>query len=113
MREDTIAHFRKKLKTDINNKIDQYLIRCSEAAPVIPVSSYQSSSVFTDYEYGLMNSYFCQWVKVQIAFTFMFKLFQIGLFKHLLKLKFVYLFYVYEYTVAVFRHTRRGHRIPL
>jgi hypothetical protein len=26
---------------------------------------------------------------------------------------FVCLFYVYEYTVAVFRHTRRGHQIPL
>jgi hypothetical protein len=25
----------------------------------------------------------------------------------------IYLFYVYEYTVAVFRHTRRGHWIPL
>ena len=25
----------------------------------------------------------------------------------------MYLFYVYECTVAVFRHTRRGHRIPL
>ena len=25
----------------------------------------------------------------------------------------VYLFYVYEYTVALFRHTRRGHWIPL
>jgi hypothetical protein len=24
-----------------------------------------------------------------------------------------YLFYVYEYTVAVFKHTRRGHWIPL
>ena len=24
-----------------------------------------------------------------------------------------YLFYVYEYTVTVFRHTRRGHQIPL
>jgi hypothetical protein len=24
-----------------------------------------------------------------------------------------YLLYVYEYTVAVFRHTRRGHQIPL
>jgi len=24
-----------------------------------------------------------------------------------------FLFYVYEYTVAVFRHTRRGHQIPL
>ena len=23
------------------------------------------------------------------------------------------LFYVYEYTVAIFRHTRRGHQIPL
>jgi hypothetical protein len=23
------------------------------------------------------------------------------------------LFYVYEYIVAVFRHTRRGHRVPL
>jgi len=23
------------------------------------------------------------------------------------------LFHIYEYTVAVFRHTRRGHRIPL
>ena len=27
--------------------------------------------------------------------------------------RFIYLFYVCEYTVAVFRHTRRGHRIPL
>jgi hypothetical protein len=26
---------------------------------------------------------------------------------------FIYLFYVCEYTVAVFRHTRRGHQIPL
>jgi hypothetical protein len=26
---------------------------------------------------------------------------------------FIYLFYVYDYTVAVFRHTRRGHQIPL
>ena len=25
----------------------------------------------------------------------------------------IYLFYVYEYTLAVFRHTRRGHRITL
>jgi hypothetical protein len=25
----------------------------------------------------------------------------------------IYLFNVYEYTVAVFRHTRKGHRIPL
>jgi hypothetical protein len=25
----------------------------------------------------------------------------------------IYLFYLYEYTVAVFRHTRRGHQIPL
>jgi hypothetical protein len=25
----------------------------------------------------------------------------------------IYLFYVYEYTIAVFRHTRRGHWIPL
>jgi hypothetical protein len=24
-----------------------------------------------------------------------------------------YLFYLYEYTVAVLRHTRRGHQIPL
>jgi hypothetical protein len=24
-----------------------------------------------------------------------------------------YLFYVYEYAVAVFRHNRRGHEIPL
>jgi hypothetical protein len=24
-----------------------------------------------------------------------------------------YLFYVYQYTVTVFRHTRRGHQIPL
>lgn len=30
-----------------------------------------------DYEYGLTNSYFCQRVKVQIAFAFMFKLLQI------------------------------------
>jgi hypothetical protein len=27
--------------------------------------------------------------------------------------RFIYLFCVYEYTVAVFRHTRRGHKIPL
>jgi hypothetical protein len=27
--------------------------------------------------------------------------------------RFIYLFYVYEYTVAVFRHTRREHQIPL
>jgi hypothetical protein len=27
---------------------------------------------------------------------------------------FIYLFYIYgEYTVAIFRHTRRGHQIPL
>jgi hypothetical protein len=25
----------------------------------------------------------------------------------------MYLFYVYEYTVAVVGHTRRGHQIPL
>jgi hypothetical protein len=25
----------------------------------------------------------------------------------------IYLFYVCEYTVTLFRHTRRGHRIPL
>jgi len=25
----------------------------------------------------------------------------------------IYLFYLYEYTVAVFKHTRRGHQIPL
>jgi len=28
-------------------------------------------------------------------------------------LKKIYLFYVYEYTIAIFRHTRRGHQIPL
>jgi hypothetical protein len=28
-------------------------------------------------------------------------------------LKKIYLFYVYEYTVAVFRHTRRGRQITL
>ena len=27
--------------------------------------------------------------------------------------RFIYLFYVYECTVAVFRHTRIGHQIPL
>jgi hypothetical protein len=27
--------------------------------------------------------------------------------------RFIYLFYAYEYTVAAFRHTRRGHWIPL
>jgi hypothetical protein len=26
---------------------------------------------------------------------------------------FIYLFNVYEYTIALFRHTRRGHQIPL
>jgi hypothetical protein len=25
----------------------------------------------------------------------------------------IYLFYLYEYTIAVLRHTRRGHQIPL
>jgi hypothetical protein len=25
----------------------------------------------------------------------------------------IHLFYLYEYTVAVFRYTRRGHQIPL
>ena len=29
------------------------------------------------------------------------------------ELRFICLFYVYEYTVAVFRHTRRGHQTPL
>jgi uncharacterized membrane protein YqaE (UPF0057 family) len=28
-------------------------------------------------------------------------------------LRIIYLFYVYKYTGAVFRHTRRGHQIPL
>jgi hypothetical protein len=27
--------------------------------------------------------------------------------------RFIYLLYKYEYIVAVFRHTRRGHQIPL
>lgn len=31
---------------------------------------------------------------------------------HLFFLKITYLFYVCEYIVAVFRHTRRRHRIP-
>lgn len=53
---------------DVNNKIDQYLIRFPEAV---------SQSMVIDYEYGLTNSYFCQRVKVQIAFAFMFKLLQI------------------------------------
>jgi hypothetical protein len=30
-----------------------------------------------------------------------------------LKKKKISLFYLYEYTVAVFRHTRRGHQVPL
>jgi hypothetical protein len=25
----------------------------------------------------------------------------------------IYLFYLYEFTVAIFRHIRRGHQIPL
>jgi hypothetical protein len=25
----------------------------------------------------------------------------------------IYLFHVYKYTLAVFRHTRRGHQMPL
>jgi hypothetical protein len=29
------------------------------------------------------------------------------------KKRFIYLLYVYEYTAAVFRHSRRGHQIPL
>jgi hypothetical protein len=28
-------------------------------------------------------------------------------------LRFIYLFYVYEYTIALFRHTRRGYQTPL
>jgi hypothetical protein len=43
---------------------------------------------------GLLLSFFCH-------FLFFFFFFNI------------YLFNVYEYTVAIFRHTRRGHRIPL
>jgi hypothetical protein len=27
--------------------------------------------------------------------------------------RFIYSFYVYEYTIALFRHTRRGYQIPL
>jgi hypothetical protein len=34
-------------------------------------------------------------------------------FSFVLFLRFMYLFYVCEYTVAVFRQTRRGHQIPL
>jgi hypothetical protein len=33
--------------------------------------------------------------------------------KHFFKKRFIYLFYVYEYTIALFKHTRRGHQIPL
>jgi hypothetical protein len=33
--------------------------------------------------------------------------------KPCLEKKIIYLFYVYEYTVAVFKHTRRGHQTPL
>jgi hypothetical protein len=29
------------------------------------------------------------------------------------KKRFMYLFYIYEYIVAVFRHTRKGRQIPL
>jgi hypothetical protein len=32
--------------------------------------------------------------------------------KLLSKKIFIYLFYIYGYTVNVFRHTRRGHQIP-
>jgi hypothetical protein len=35
------------------------------------------------------------------------------IFKFLFFNKRFYLFYVYEYMVAVFSHTRRGHQIPL
>jgi hypothetical protein len=28
-------------------------------------------------------------------------------------LRFIYLFHVCKYTVAIFRHTRRGHQIPI
>jgi hypothetical protein len=34
-------------------------------------------------------------------------------FEHSFGFKRIYLFYVYEYTVAPFRYTRRGHQIPL
>ena len=33
--------------------------------------------------------------------------------KHFFKKRVIYLFYVYEYTIALFKHTRRGHQIPL
>ena len=32
---------------------------------------------------------------------------------YFLFLRFIYLFYVYEYTIALFRHTRRELQIPL
>jgi hypothetical protein len=32
---------------------------------------------------------------------------------HSFFLRLIFLVYVYEYTVALFRHTKRGHRIPL
>jgi hypothetical protein len=38
--------------------------------------------------------------------------FKLGKFSFLLKI-YLFIFYVYEDTVAVFRHTRRGHQIPL
>ena len=32
---------------------------------------------------------------------------------HFFFLRFIYLFCLYKYSVAVLRHTRRGHQIPL
>ena len=56
----------------------------------------QSSYLFPE----VLPSTFCLCYRPQAFFPFYF-------------FKKNYLFYVYEYTVTVFRHTRRGHQIPL
>jgi hypothetical protein len=40
------------------------------------------------------------------------KIFLLLLFQDFFK-RFIYLFYVYEYMIALFRHTKRRHQIPL
>jgi hypothetical protein len=57
-------------------------------------------------------------VEMGVKWGFLWSAFRVNLltkpecFHSFLKI-FIYLFYVYEYTVVVFRHTRRGHQISL
>jgi hypothetical protein len=66
----------------------------------------------TDSEVGLRRQIRTPRIKSQPEQGFLF--FKIDLFIYLFIYLFIfYLFNVCEYTVALFRHTRRGHQIPL